>query len=493
LCRLASRGMLCIGGLSRSMVPRKFPLVLVACFTLSLAAHGQPQTPAPAQTQMTIVPGQAQKSATLAQAQHPPVPAQTQKPSVGPAAPQSRHFPVLLLAVGMNPSWSLRIGPNGPERLDRPAYPPITLEPAEITQEAPNAWIYHAKDTGTGAALSVLLSRDACSDGSSTKYSFKAVAQHPQLGTLNGCARIAAELYPRQNQQDDTDDDTAAKKKTPPLDPSLAGFKMPVDVAYVTATQKVVLRHGAVPHVVASEGSQLSLSHDGKRLLYTRGEKEPGGRAIMLYEATTGKSTELLTGDVQQPFWCPDETRFAFLKMVDGTWHLWLAPVAAPATATAMFPGTALSIQGWADAHTILVDDLQQLSWVRDDGAVQRTLPDKEVYGDYVSSGNTVRIHPQNQDLLLVSTEMPKRAPNAPTVPKEGTSTGFFLYEIAAKRRVILSPADMLAANAIWSRDGLQIFFTGTDASRRTAIWRMFWDGSDPKRYLDGRDPVIGQ
>lgn len=450
---------------------RTFAFAVGALLTLTLSPPAQSQTAAPSQT---------------------PAPAQTQKPPVGPAAPQSRHFPVLLLALGMNPSWSLRIGPNGPERLDRPAYPPITLEPGEITQEGPNAWVYHAKDTGTGAAVSVLLTRDTCSDGSSTRYSFKAVAQHAQLGTFNGCARIAAELYPRQNQQDDDTDDAAAKKK-PPLDPSLANFKMPIDVAYVTATQKVVLRHGAVPHVVAQEGSQLSLSHDGKRLLYTHESKETGTRAIMLYEVAGAKSTELLTGDVQQAFWSPDDTRFAFMKMVDGNWHLWVAPITAPATATAVFPGTILSIQGWADAHTILVDDLQQLSWVRDDGTIARTLPDKEVYGEFISSGNTVRIHPQNPDLLLVSTEMPKRAPNAPTVPKMGTSMGFFLYEVASKRRVILSPPELLAAGAEWSHDGLQIFFTGTDASRRTATWRMFWDGSDLKRYLDGRELVIGQ
>jgi uncharacterized membrane protein len=420
-------------------------------------------------------------------------PAQTQKPPVGPAAPQSRHFPVLLLAVGMNPAWDLRIGPNGPERLDRPAYPPITLEPGEISQESPTTWLYHAKDTGTGAPVIVMLSREACSDGSATKYSFKATVQHTQLGTMNGCARIAAELYPHaysQEQQDDTDDDDAAAKKKPPLDPSLANFKMPIDTAYLTATQKVVLRHGAVPHVVAQEGSQLSLSHDGKKLLYTREAKETGTRAIMLYEA--GKSTELLTGDVQQAFWAPDDTRLAFLKMADGAWHLWIAPVAAPATATAVFPGTVLTIQGWADAHTILVDDLQQLSWVRDDGSVLRTVPDKDVYGEFVSSGNTVRVHPQNPDLLLVSAEMAKRA-ETPTAAKGGTGAGFFLYEIASKRRVVLSPPELLAGHAEWSRDGLQIFFTGTDASRRTATWRMFWDGSDPKRYLDGRELVIGQ
>ncbi len=57
-------------------------------------------------------------------AQSPTAP---KKPPAGPPAPQSKHYPILLLALGNDPSWSLRIGQKGPERLDRPAYPPITL------------------------------------------------------------------------------------------------------------------------------------------------------------------------------------------------------------------------------------------------------------------------------------------------------------------------------------------------------------------------------
>src|SRR5258708_22492893 len=54
----------------------------------------------------------------------------------GPAAPQSTHYPILLLAFGNDPNWSLRIGLKGPERMDRPGYPPIPLEPAEVTHSA---------------------------------------------------------------------------------------------------------------------------------------------------------------------------------------------------------------------------------------------------------------------------------------------------------------------------------------------------------------------
>src|SRR6266849_1055093 len=89
-------------------------------------------------------------------------------PAVAPSSPQSKHFPILLLASGNNPAWSLRIGQKGPERLDRPGYPPIPLEPAEVTYDpSGTAWLYHAKDTATGAAVTLHLSREACSDGMS--------------------------------------------------------------------------------------------------------------------------------------------------------------------------------------------------------------------------------------------------------------------------------------------------------------------------------------
>ena len=83
------------------------------------------------------------------------------KQPAGPSAPQSTHYPILLLAFGNNPDWSLRIGLKGPERLDRPNYPPIPLEPAVVAQEpAADSWTYQAKDSAIGAAVSVHLARE---------------------------------------------------------------------------------------------------------------------------------------------------------------------------------------------------------------------------------------------------------------------------------------------------------------------------------------------
>jgi uncharacterized membrane protein len=442
--------------------------------------------------------------------------AQTKKPPVtptGPAAPQSKHYPILLLATGTNPPWSLRIGLKGPERLDRPAYPPIALEPAEVTQEgAAESWTYHAKDIATGATFAIHLTREACSDTAPpadaaappttpppttpppTRYSFRATAEHAQVGAFTGCARVAAELFPRINNQPDQDADDPDKKKPTPPETTVTNFKAPVDVAYISPTRKIVLKHLNVPHIIAPEGSQLALSHDGKRLLYTREDKTIG-RAITLYDAATGKSTDLLTGQVQQGFWSPDDTRIAFMKFVDGHWRLWIAPVGSPETASSTYSGDIASVQGWTDLHTIVVDDLQQLAWVGDDGVVHQTLSEKELFGDAFgfSSANTFRVNPINPDLLLIAAEWIKPPQGVPTDPHMGGGFGFFLYEIHSKRRTTLSPLNMFAQNAEWSRDGLQVLFTGADSTRRYATWRMFWDGSVPKRYVDGTALVIGQ
>jgi len=66
----------------------------------------------------------------------------------GAAAPVSKHYPILVIAHGNEPVWSLRLGMKGPERLDRANYPPIVLDPGETSADDPGkAWTYHAKDT----------------------------------------------------------------------------------------------------------------------------------------------------------------------------------------------------------------------------------------------------------------------------------------------------------------------------------------------------------
>jgi uncharacterized membrane protein len=433
-----------------------------------------------------------------------PVPEQA-APVAGPQ--QTKHYPILVIAQGNEPSWSLRLGMKGPERLDRAGYPPIVLEPADVVRdESGTFWTYHAKDSATGATVAVKMIREACSDATqATTSTFTVIINHGQIGTLNGCGQSAPEKFPefrKKNQLDpnenagtddkDKDKDPDKDKKTV-LDP-ITKFKLPVAVAYVSPSGKVMFRRGLTSRVAAPDGSQLAVSHDGNRLLFTH-EYAADDRAIRLYDFASGKTTELVRGAVQQACWSPDDTQFAFMKIVDGHWRLWSAPVASPERAAAAYSGEVASIDGWADTRTILVDDMQKLLWVGEDGTVQREISGKELLGSEFgsSSGNTVRVHPLNPDLLLVDAEWLQTPAGALKDEHMGNGFGFFLYEIRSKRRVPLSPLNMFSQFAEWSTDGLQIYFTGTDSARHSATYRIFWDGTGLRKYLAGSELAIGQ
>lgn len=487
---------------------------IVLCLVLAGPCRAQQRSESrqqPPQSQPPRAQPPSSQSPTQSSQQSSSQPGQAKKP-VGPAAPQSTHYPILLLVQGPTQengqTWSLRIGLKGPERLDRTGYPPIPLEPADVAREgSTESWTYHAKDSQTGAAVSVHITREPCSDpASTTKFAFSASVEHAQIGAAQGCARVATELFPKINNQPTDDDDDAKDKPAPP---TITHFKAPVYVAYINATGKLILKRGTVARAVLAKGGyQPALSHDGKRLLYTTDEKG-GERTISLYDWGTGKSSELLRGSVQQPFWSPDDSRIAFLKFDGSKWQVWTMPPDGPEKAELLYPGEVTSLQGWADAHTLLVDDLQTLSWIGDDGTVKQTLSSADLYGKdqfSMSSANTERIHPLNPDLLLVSAELLPQpvaaasknaaAPNKDAAKDAATQPGqaFFLYEIQYKRRVLLSPPNLTCSFAEWSRDGLQIFFTSREpSSTAMTIYKMFWDGTSQLKVQDGYGLVIGQ
>jgi len=387
------------------------------------------------------------------------------------------------------------------------------LDPAEVTHEASaDSWTYHAKDSATGAVVAVHLSRESCAPAvaastsppvsttpasspsppsPAAKYSFAASVDHAQLGTLQGCARIAAELFPKINNQPDDEDD--ADKIKPPA-PTITNFKPPAAVAYLNSAGNIVLSRAGVKKITAQAGTELALSHDGKKLLYTRFDSKTGPeRTIVLYDFDSGKSQDLVHGLVRQAFWSSDDSRIVFLKAQDHDWQIWSFPAATPDAATSFSSQAVSSLHGWLDAHTLLASDMQNAYWISEEKPLQ-TVSLKELYGDafQIMSSDTIRINPANPDLLLVSADYTTVPPGAPR-DAMGLAAGFFLYEVRSKRRVPLCLPDQWGRAAEWSRDGLQVFYTRLVPPNVTSTFRIFWDGTGMQKYAAGVSLVVGQ
>lgn len=436
--------------------------------------------------------GQALAPATN-NAQAPPAKPPAGKTPMGPPVSQSRHYPILLIAQGTDPSWNLRLGMKGPERLERTGYPPIPLEPSDVEQETTgSSWIYHAKDSQTAAAVAVHVSRETCTDGTSdTKYTFRVSLDHAQVGTLRGCAKVAPDQFPEFKPKNIDDDDPDQKKPAPP---TFTNFKPPVAVAYLDPTGRIMFARNDVPKPIAPKGFAPSASHDGKRLLYLREENGPES-SIQIVDVLTGKSSELIRGLVNQAFWSPDDSRIAFVKSDASVWHIWTASSTGGAQPVQLSPTSITLLNGWIDAHSLLGANANSFFWITDDGGTSQVLTALDLCGpDFESnSASTVRPNPTNPDLLLVSGTLLKTPAGSPKDPKSGFEADLFLYEVRSKRRFPLNISNLFPTKGEWSRDGLQIFFTSRDSTGKTSIYRIFWDGTGVKKIRPGSDLVIGQ
>ena len=275
---------------------RQSPLarLLLGASAIHFAAYLCPAQTQQPPTQQQVPPQQPAKPQTQQPApQQTPQSPQAKKPAVGPAAPQSTHYPILLLVQGNDQSWSLRIGLRGPERLDRNGYPPVPLEPADVAREgSTDSWTYHAKDSQTGAAVSVRITREPCTDPASTaKFAFTASMEHAQIGAAGGCARVATELFPKINNQPTDDDDDAKDKPAPP---TITHFKPPVAVAYVNAAGKLIVKRGTVARAVPEKAdtshlSRMMESGCSTRLMKRARKRAPKKGTSARFPFTTGE------------------------------------------------------------------------------------------------------------------------------------------------------------------------------------------------------------
>jgi len=229
--------------------------------------------------------------------------------------------------------------------------------PPKLPTRAADSWIYHAKDSATGAAVALHLTREACTDATNDtltttpplggKYSFRASVDHAQIGSMAGCARIAAELFPKINNQPDQEEEEAKKK--PPA-PTITISRLPLPLPTRILSAALFSAVARQRRLWRPKAPKLALSHDGKKLLYTRSDsKTSPDRTIVLYDLDSGKSLDLLHGLVRQAFWSPDDGRIVFLKALDSSWQVWSFPAGHPESALAFSHRSQLMLctDGW--------------------------------------------------------------------------------------------------------------------------------------------------
>ena len=256
-------------------------------------------------------------------------------------------------------------------------------------------------------------------------------------------------------------------------------------------------RSGRQIELVGAPGliARPKLSHDGKKLLYVRADsKSVPESTIVLYDFDSGRSRDLVHGSVRQPFWSLDDARVAYLNNQDQKWQLWTFPASTPETPAPLYTGSINTLQGWVDTHLLSATDLQNAYWIADDGKVTQTVSLRDIYGPTfeVRESDTIRVNPGNPDLLLVSANY-AAGPLGTASNANRPAGGIFLYELRSKRRVVLTPPDQSASHGEWSRDGVQVFYTVRASTGTSSTYRVFWDGSAPKRYVLATDFVIGQ
>src|SRR5260370_18420042 len=89
-------------------------------------------------------------------------------------------------------------------------------------------------------------------------------------------------------------------------------------------------------------------------------------------------------------------------------------------------------MQGWSDAHTILVmrQNLSELAWIADDGKPGQAVSLNDICApDFRPSANlSVRLNPANPDLVVISALFTHPPQGVPVGEKEVDTKGFFIY-----------------------------------------------------------------
>jgi Tol biopolymer transport system component len=278
-----------------------------------------------------------------------------------------------------------------------------------------------------------------------------------------------------------------------------AGISNAVTLAYIDTAGHVIYKpEGAPPRVIETKnGYDLCLSRDGKRLLYARGAADGPNRTMVLYDAPTGKSRDVMSGLVSNGRWSPDSTQVSFFKMdrSANAWQLWIMPAVDPSKATVISKLNLDFIVDWTpDNKTVIVGDGERIYWFGVDGKQQKTVPIMDVYGKEYQwmSSDVLRFQPGNPGRMSMSVyymETPKDVPFEET----GGFATVLIYDWSTKKKTALLNTKTFGHDAVWTPDGAWLYYTRQEKLSKFAVWRMHPDGTGQERIVAGMQPSVAE
>ena len=268
-------------------------------------------------------------------------------------------------------------------------------------------------------------------------------------------------------------------------------FAAAATTAYLDNFGHVMIRTGLAAYPATTRrAAELSLSADGRLLLYTRDEQGPA-RSLLLCDTQTRRSRVLVSGAVSSGHFSRDGATVAFLKFAEQKWQLWTTPLEDAQKATPVYRENLEGFAGFAPDGALVAFDAQAVLWISPAGRVLRTVPRAEIYGPVLQkmAGDRLRLHPRQPDLLLVTAFLVNPPASGP-LDESGNLSGVFTYDLRERKLQSVTGPDLYATSGEWSAAGDRILLTKREPTGRTAIYQTPWRGAGFSRVAAGSGMV---
>lgn len=264
----------------------------------------------------------------------------------------------------------------------------------------------------------------------------------------------------------------------------------PVPPCYLDASRQVVFQPaGASKPLHLGKGYDLSLSRDGKKLLFSRDVNSTSPNRDLFMVDASGKPAKILSGNVGSARWSPDASQIAFLRY-NKQWDLYVMPAGKPDQAKKIRENVMNLLEWIGDGSAILSQDEQALHWISPvNGVDLKQIPLKKIYGEEYdwTSADVFRPNPRNPDLIAVSALRMDELKGAEQDEMYKTQN-VFLYDVKTGKRTAIPSSKTYSQSPVWTADGEALWFVNLVNGKKPQIRWMKKDGSATTAICAGEE-----